>query len=459
MNAPLCDAVVNTEGSGKLLREIARDNLFVIPLDEQGEWYRYHQLFSDFLFYELQSSHPSLVPVLHHRASVWSEGAGYFERAIRHAIAAEDYGRAGMLIARHWFGYTFAGQTATVERWLESLPEGSVDTDAALVLVKAWISALYGRREDTERFLALAESIPYEGPLPDGTASVESGVAPVRGVFGFGGVRAMAGAIQSAAESESKRISARTVLACLGLGLSLYYSGDSSGARTPFEEGLRLTRVDLPVLRIVMLSGLSLVAGDEGDLEEAESLALEARGLVEKFGLQEVPQSTAASIVLGRALAKRGKLAEAQVELESGISARRKLGGMSPWPALIGFLELAQVHFARGDRGGARQALAEARTLLEPFGDDTGAFAELLERQERKLRSSRQQNGSLNEELSGRELKVLGLICEELSIRQIAERRYVAPSTVRTQIKSVYRKLGVFSRKEAVDEAHDRGLI
>ena len=62
--------------------------------------------------------------------------------AIRHAIAAEDYERAGMLIARHWFGYVFAGQMATVERWLESLPEDLITADAALVLVKAWICAL-----------------------------------------------------------------------------------------------------------------------------------------------------------------------------------------------------------------------------------------------------------------------------------------------------------------------------
>ena len=123
MTGPLCDAVVGREGSGNVLRELARSNLFVVPLDEQGEWYRYHHLFSDFLLYELKSSQPELVPVLHSRASVWLEDAGYFEGAIRHAIAAADYERAGMLIARHWFGYVFAGQTATVERWLEALPE------------------------------------------------------------------------------------------------------------------------------------------------------------------------------------------------------------------------------------------------------------------------------------------------------------------------------------------------
>ena len=459
MTGPLCDAVVGSEGSGELLRKVAHSNLFVVPLDEQGEWYRYHHLFADLLLSELKSSRPDLVPVLHQRASAWLEAAGFFDGAIRHAIAATDYERAGVLIARHAFSYMFAGQTATVERWLGSLPEDSVGTDAALALVKAWISALYGRREETERFLTLAESVPYEGPLPDGTASVESGVALLRGVFGYGGVQAMVAAIQKAAELESKQISPRTVLACLGLGLSLYYSGDVSGARRPFEEGLRLTRVDQPVLRIVMLSALSLVAGDEGHMEEAESLGREARGLVERFRLQVVPQSTVANIMLGRALAKLGKLAEAQVELENGLLARRQLPGLNPWPTILGLLALAQIRAARGDRAGGRAALAEARALLEPFDDDTGIFPELIEREENRLRTRKPRRGQLDEELTERELVVLGLLDGELSTRQMAQSLYVATDTVRNQIKAIYRKLGVHSREQAVEEARIRRLI
>ena len=74
-----------------LLRELARSNLFVISLDDQGDWYRYHHLFSELLLYELKSTQPNLVPTLRKRASVWLEDAGYFEGAIRQAIVAADY--------------------------------------------------------------------------------------------------------------------------------------------------------------------------------------------------------------------------------------------------------------------------------------------------------------------------------------------------------------------------------
>src|SRR5829696_7958802 len=88
MTGALCDAVTGREDSARLLRELAGSNLFVVSLDEQGEWNRYHHLFSELLLYELKSSRPDLVPTLRKRASVWLEGAGYIEGAIRQSIAA-----------------------------------------------------------------------------------------------------------------------------------------------------------------------------------------------------------------------------------------------------------------------------------------------------------------------------------------------------------------------------------
>jgi LuxR family maltose regulon positive regulatory protein len=458
MTGPLCDAVTGRKDSAVRLRELARSNLFVVSLDEQGEWYRYHHLFSELLLYELKSSQLDLVPTLRKRASVWLEGAGFFEGAIRLAIEAGDYERVGLLIARHWYTYVSAGQTATVQRWLESLPEEMITHDAALALVKAWICALGGRREESARFLTLAQSIPYEGPLPDGTASVEAGFAILRASFGYDGVSNSLEAARRAAELEPGPTSPRAALVRFALGSSLYLSGDPAGARKPLEEAFALTEDDQRLVRVVALSFLSFVATDEGHLEEAESRARAARVLVEGLRPYEIPQTSLACIALGRVLAERGRLEEAQKELESGLSARRRLPGLSPWPTLIGLLALAQVHAVRGDRAGARTVLAEARTILERY-PDAGVFPQMLERQERMLRARNSREGQLDGELTQRELDVLRLLVGELSTRQMAQNLYVAPSTVRTQVKSIYRKLGVSSRKEAVEEAHVRGLI
>jgi LuxR family transcriptional regulator, maltose regulon positive regulatory protein len=459
MTGSLGDAVTGREDSGQVLRELARSNLFVVPLDEQGEWYRYHQLFSEFLLYELKSSRPELVPVLHRRASSWCESAGYLEGAIRHAIAAADHERTSLLIARYWYVYFFVGRAVTVERWLDTLPENLIHTDTALILVKAWIAATHGRGEERERYLALAEGSSHEGRLPDGTASVESNVALIRAVFAVGGVHSIVEAARRAAALEPEQSSPQAAWVRLGLGNGLYLSGDTSAARRPLEEALTLTEAGPPLLRLAVLFTLSTVALDEGHLGEAESLARELHELVDRFRLSTIPQASLAAIALGRVLAERGNLADAQVELEKGLSVRLRIPALSPWPTFLGLLALASVHRARGERAEARQALAEARAILEPFADDAGIFPELLERQERKLRTSKERNGHLDEELTEREGAVLRLLAGELATRQMADSLYVAPSTVRTQIKSIYRKFGVSSRDEAVEEARARGLI
>jgi LuxR family transcriptional regulator, maltose regulon positive regulatory protein len=462
LTGPLCDAVVGREGSGKVLRELARSNLFLVPLDERDEWYRYHNLFSQFLLYELESSSPELMPILYGRASAWLEGEGFFDGAIRHAVAAVDYERAGLLVARHWYGYVLAGQMATVEGWLESLPEVQSAHDPALLLVRAWICTLSGRGEEGERLLTFAESITCEGPLPDGTASVEAGTATIRGIFGFGGVRSTLEAARRAVELEPELTSPRAALMRFGLGSSYYLSGETSAARKWLEESLELMMSGQPLLRTVCLSYLAIVATDEGRLEEAELLAREARTLTDRFGLWVIPQSSWVPIAFGYIFAKRGDLLEAQAELESGLSVRRLSPGLSPWPTLIGLLALASVLAARGDQAEARTILAEARTILEPFSDDAGIFPELLKRQEeRTLRTTiKRRNGSLNDgKLTQRELDVLRLLVGELSTRQMARGLYLAPNTVRTHIKSIYRKLEVSSRKEAVEEAYSRKLL
>src|SRR5215208_7389364 len=413
LSASLCEAVTGTKNSGRLLRELEHSNLFVVPLDDHGEWYRYHHLFVEFLRYELNSTRPQLVPVLHKRASEWFEQAGLVEAAIDHAFVAGEFARAGLLVARYWFGYALSGQGATLQRWLAALPEDLISGDAPLALVRAWVFALQGQREESGRFLTLAEGSSYKGKLPDGSASVVASAALVRGLFGYGGVQAMVTAARRAGELEPlEETSPRTPLVHLALGMSLYYSGENSGAKQQLEEALPLTGIGHPVSRTTVLCALSFVAADEGHLEEAESRASEAHAVVKRFGLERISQASAVPIALGLALAKRGKVAEAQNELERGLSARHRFPHLSPWPTLVGLLALAPVRAARGDRDGARALLVEARAIIERH-PDAGMFTELLERRERELSRRKLRDDAHTEELSPRELAVLRLLVEE----------------------------------------------
>jgi LuxR family maltose regulon positive regulatory protein len=459
MTGPLCDAVVGGEGSGALLDKLARSNLFVIPLDDHGGWYRYHHLFAELLTFELRGSRPDLLPLLNSRASVWFEEAGMFESAMQHAIAATDYERAGALISCHWFRYAIAGQLATLERWLDALPADLIDHYAPLAIVRARMSALHGQVEETERWLALARSLPYSGRLPDGSASVESEAACIEALSGFGGIQSMVEAATHFAELESGQHAPwRMTLVNIGLGYSAYLSGDQSKARRSAEEALAMITEDQHLWRIGALCVLSLVATDDGRRDDAESLAKEALTLADRFGLQGMPQTTWASVALGRALAENGKVDEAEPVLEEVLFARRKIPDLSPWPTPLALLALGKVRSERSDFTGARELLDEARKIVESY-PDAGIFPVLLERQERELGRRRHKGTAQNGELTERELAVLRLFDGELSHRQIGENLYVSLNTVKTHVRSIYRKLGVSSREAALERARERHLL
>ena len=459
MTGPLCDAVVGGEGSGALLERLARSNLFVVPLDDHGGWYRYHHLFAELLIYELKGRRPDLLPVLNARASAWFEKEGMFESAIRHAIAAADHERTGTLISRNWFRYAITGQLASLERWLDALPADLIERDAPLAMVRARIFALHGQAEETERWLKLARSIAYDGQLPDGSASVESEAACIEALSGFGGIESMVEAATRFAELESGQHAPwSTALVYMGLGHSAYLSGDLPKARKSAEEALAVISEDQYLWRIGALYVLSLVATDEGRPDEAESLAREALALATRFGLQSMPQATWASVALGHALVEGGKPDEARMVLEDVISARRKVLDLSPWPTPLALLSLAKLRTQRGDRDGARALIDEARHIIEAY-PDAGIFPGLLEHQERQLRKKRHEGTSQNGELTDRELAVLRLFDDEISHRQIGEHLYVSVNTVKTHVRSIYRKLGVSSRDQALQRARERALI
>jgi LuxR family transcriptional regulator, maltose regulon positive regulatory protein len=105
LSGPLCDAVLETEGSARVLGELERSNLFLVSLDDHRKWYRYHQLFGELLRLELTSREPELVPVLHRRAAAWHRQAGNVDEAIYHASKAEEFAEVGGLIAGHWLTY------------------------------------------------------------------------------------------------------------------------------------------------------------------------------------------------------------------------------------------------------------------------------------------------------------------------------------------------------------------
>ncbi|TMD69453.1 MAG: hypothetical protein E6I91_02035 [Chloroflexi bacterium] len=157
LNGSLCDAVTGQARSQEMLEQLEQANLFLIPLDDERSWYRYHHLFADALRFRLNQTYPDLPLLLHQRASAWFENSGLMPEAINHALAAKDFERAATLIEPILYQLFSHGTHTTVRHWLQALPEEVLFTRPSLCLQYAWAFMYVGEIVSCQRPLEVAE--------------------------------------------------------------------------------------------------------------------------------------------------------------------------------------------------------------------------------------------------------------------------------------------------------------
>jgi LuxR family transcriptional regulator, maltose regulon positive regulatory protein len=456
MCASLCDSVTGRDDSARILAEIERANLFLVPLDERRKWSRYHHLFGELLCDELRRRDTDRERELHRRACAWFASEGFVDEAIQHAIAGGDLDVAATLIATHWLAYIYGGRLATVTGWLEPFPRDFVGSDARLCMVEAWTLALVGSVEEARQALAAARAAGYEGELPDGSGTVEESITLARATWPWSDVGAMLAAARAAYETESRRKSMWQPLAALNLGWALALMGETDEAVSPLEHAAALaSRHEQWMIdgdARCLLAKASLAAGD---LARAERWIGEALELADTRGFLDLPHVGFYQVILGALHARRGELELADQALRLGLEQVRGHGD-----ALLiaeALLERALVRRALGARTEARAMLAEARATIESC-PDPGILSQRVEEVARKLTPA-QGRASADSVLTERELDVLQLLSEGLTKREVAARLYLSYSTVHSHTKSIYRKLDGSSRDEVLDRARGLGLI
>ncbi len=168
LSAPLCNAVAGQSDSQDMLERLDRANLFVIPLDDQRHWYRYHHLFAELLRQRLGRLRPEMPAQLHRRASAWYEQSHAIPDAITHALAGADYARAARLIEQHAIQQMMGHRKeATVAGWLEALPPEIIRQRPWLCAYQAWTRYWKGQREKVEECLLAAEAALAQTPAPE----------------------------------------------------------------------------------------------------------------------------------------------------------------------------------------------------------------------------------------------------------------------------------------------------
>jgi LuxR family maltose regulon positive regulatory protein len=454
---PLCDAVTGSANAAGIIEILERENLFLVPLDDNRQWYRYHHLFAQLLRSQLARTERELMPTLHARASAWHRRSGSVEEAISHALASGDVSGAVDLITRDWYAYADAGRTAMIRRWMRSLSDEQIAANPIAAHCAAWAAALSGDRESVRRWLPVVESGRHEGPLPDGIQSLRSSAALLRAVFGFDGLRVMRESAVTAAELERDRASPSYALARAALGFSLYLSGEPEAAASPLEEAVR-SDASHPLVRMFVLSSMSLVSVELGRLPKAEELAATARTLADRGDLSHVLHSCLAHTAAGAVHAARGQLDQARSELEHALEPRRRLWEICPWHTLEPALWLAQVSLDLGDRARAAELVSGARNVLAALPDGTQAQQARLAELDRRI-AGRARLVWAAEPLTAREVSVLRLLGGTLSLREIGQELYVSSNTIKTHTQAIYRKLGVSTRHDAVRQGRHQGLL
>ncbi len=456
MSGPLCDAVVGRKGSASVLEELVNRNLLVVPLDRRGEWYRYHHLLRDLLNAELPRDAPELVPGLHSRAAAWYQANGMPEAAIDHAKAAGDADRVASLVLDLMQPVWASGRVDTVRGWMEWLRDRpSAQYYAAIAAHGALIFALLARPSEAERWTAVAERLPASGTLPDGS-TVAGTLAYMRAVLCRQGVAMMRSDALDAWDGLSPGSPYRATMRHTE-GISYLLEGDPERADAVLAHAfdMAISSESLP-LSALILAERFLAAAQRNDWPSADKFAAHMVEILDTGRLDNYWSSGLVLAAAARNAAHRGNVPLARDLANRAAILRPLLTYALPVVSVQALLELARTYIALGDPTGARTVLAQVGTIVQQRPDlgTLPAEADLLRAQVGQIADTSVGVSSL----TAAELRLLPLLSTHLSFPEIGERLYVSRHTVKSQALSLYRKLGVSSRGEAVHRMSELGL-
>ena len=452
MSGPLCEAVLNVPGSGAALADLAGSNLLLVPLDRRGQWYRYHHLFRDMLLAELERLEPGLIPVLRRRAADWCLRAGLAEEALEYLMAAGAADEAARVAGELWLPVYRQGRIATLERWFRWLEEHDGVNPMATVAA-ALTAAQTGRSAEAERWADAVDHWQYGNPARSGDPAAEAWAAVLRALMCRRGVEQM----HADADEAARLLAAAGIVAPAApalQGLARLLGGDVDGAEAFLEEGARIGEVGATDTLTALLCELCLLAMARDQWDEAQKLAAEASAVL----LRAEAEAPFANAVAARVAMHRGNVVTARRELVHAQRLRHLLTYATPHLAVQARIELIRVHLALADLAGARTLMGEIDEILRrrPNLGTLVAEAKAL-----RARLGREHGPSVPgaSALTAAELRLLPMLATHLSVSEIAAELFLSPHTIKSQMKSIYRKLDSTSRTQTITRARELGLL
>jgi ATP/maltotriose-dependent transcriptional regulator MalT len=453
----MCDAVLERDDSAAMLAVLARSNMFLVELDPDGKWYRYHHLFGDLL--QLQLGREA-APDLRRRAVDWCRTNGLVEDAIEYAAAAADAELVAELLVEHHREFVWGGRLTQFLSWVRWLPSELLLEHPSLAAAGALTATLLARPAvDVQRLLAVAKRARRERPQR-WSPYIETIVEVTRATaIERGDVGAAVGHARRAVAAAHAGADILSVGALATLAHAKFFAGDlDETRRIALEAAERPDAPDRPDGYLASLGLLALVDAEQGRTESAEAWARQAISYARTRLQTDSWRLSMAHLGLAIACAQTGRLDEAERAALRGELLRR-----SPQPTVghaHALLVLAQIRVARCRLEHAARNLERAQRAVSEF-PDPGRLPAIAATVERQLTTARANvgNGCVLEDPSAAELAVLHCLAAGLSRREIGARLYISLNTVKTHTRGLYRKLGARSAAEAVARAETLGLL
>jgi LuxR family transcriptional regulator, maltose regulon positive regulatory protein len=447
MSAPLCNAVLEVENAGDSLEALGRSNAFVVPLDDRREWFRYHDLFGELLRNELARRNPELRREYLARAADWCEAHGRPGEAFAYAHARGNLAQAGRIALANRAGFTQRGQSETLRLWLDRCTDDEIASDPQLSIAAVWVLAYGGEEARARRFLSAAEQGSLDVPSADGAASLRSALAYARtGIAPDGIPRMLRDAeVVYAAEAPGTRWhlgGARAV------GMAHLLLGRPQEAIAPLREAL--SGEQPPAGRVLPLAYLAFAARELGNRKDAHRWAAEAAQVIAREQLEDTVFSAVASTADASAHLERGDHTATTRRLEI-VRQLRPLLRAARWLDADLALRCADISLDVGDRPGAVEFAQIADDALRGYPAPGMLPARLLRVQER-IQTGR------DFALTAAELRLIHFLPTHLSLQEIADHLFLSRPTVKTHVASIYSKLDVEGRSQAVEVIDRLGL-
>ncbi|WKG02279.1 AAA family ATPase [Mycolicibacterium sp. HK-90] len=450
------DALLGRTDSAAMLDAIrSSGNMFLVSLDAQGIWYRYHQLFGDLLRARLRDRDPDRFRELAAKAADRLEQAGDVDGALVQALAADDRGRAAALVGVDAVRLGVDGRVGVLARRLSLIDEQTFTDYPDAAIARAWLGVMTGDAELIQRSLLTASEADTGEPLSDGTPSVEVAAALIGSMLGVGGVREVVRHAETVCRAGDHLVNPWWGAATVMKGAALSMVDEPAQARATLESALPVIE-DLPGFQAAALAHLAALDLSDGDLPGAVEHATAARSIVDSRDLSDLVPMVVVYAVDALVRARRGDVAGARAAVRATERLVDRLGDLSARTALMAHVlaagaaveiddtELCDVHLDAAHRAQRR----------EPDAVGIGLRLDHIE----ALSAARAARGA-RPALTTAELRLLPHLASHLSLQRIADELIVSRETVKSQAKSIYRKLGVSSRAAAVAEADRLGLL